>query len=64
MQDVSCEPLMLWLSENLTSKLGYFQTGSGSHRPFLSLLLLCFFDETSLFVLLDRLSGLFRSDGL
>ena len=25
MQDVSYEPLMLWLSENLSSKLGYFQ---------------------------------------
>lgn len=41
-----------------------FQTGSGFHRPFLSLLLLCFFDETALFVLFDRLNGLFRSVGL
>lgn len=41
-----------------------FQTGSGFHRPFLSLLLLRFFDETALFMLFDRLSGLFRSVGL
>ena len=26
MQDVSCEPLMLQLPENLSSKLGYFQS--------------------------------------
>ena len=30
MQDVSCEPLMLCQSENLSSKLGYFQSATPS----------------------------------
>ena len=30
MQDVSCEPLMLCLPENLSSKLGYFQSAPPS----------------------------------
>ena len=30
MQDVSNEPLMLWLPENLSSKLGYFQPATPS----------------------------------
>ena len=30
MQDVSNEPLMLWLPENLSSKLGYFQSAPSS----------------------------------
>ena len=30
MQDVSCVPLMLWLSVNLSSKLGYFQAATPS----------------------------------
>ncbi len=30
MQDVSCEPRMLWLSGNPSSKLGYFQEAAPS----------------------------------
>ena len=30
MQDVSCEPRMLWLSGNPSSKLGYFQAATPS----------------------------------
>lgn len=49
---------------SVSSRTCLFQTGSGLLRPFFSLLLLCFFDETALFMLFGRLSGLFRSVGL